>query len=271
MNLTVIGTGYLGATHAACLAACGHDVVGIDTDPARVAVLGSGRAPFHEPGLDALYSDEDIITAEGRRILPFLKPDFSPEFLLGVMYVGHALCVRRTVVRTLRGASVVVVMRERTPLTESILARLPELELIVTTGSRNASIDLAACHARGITVCGTASRPAPPAELTWALVLGLLRGVPREASAMREGGPWQSTVGRDLAGSTFGVIGLGKIGTRVARVARAFEMDVMAWSPHLTQERADAAGSILSLSCRSPRRFELRFPRSITATSAGWT
>jgi len=154
------------------------------------------------------------------------------------------------VVRTLRGASVVVVMRERTPLTESILARLPELELIVTTGSRNASLDLAACRVRGITVCGTASRPAPPAELTWALVLGLLRGVPQEASAMREGGPWQSTVGRDLAGSTFGVIGLGKVGTRVARVARAFEMDVMAWSPHLTQERADAAGVRLAHSKR---------------------
>ena len=83
---------------------------------------------------------------------------------------------------------------------------------------------------------------APPAELTWALVLGLLRHVPREADAFRTGGPWQSTVGRDLAGATLGVVGLGKIGTRVARVAQAFEMDVVAWSPHLDQERADAAG-----------------------------
>ena len=141
-------------------------------------------------------------------------------------------------------------MRERTPLTESILARLPDLQLVVTTGSRNAAIDLAACRGRGITVCGTASRSAPPAELTWALVLGLLRGVRQETTAMREGGPWQSTVGRDLAGSTFGVIGLGKIGTRVAKVARAFDMDVMAWSPHLTEERADAAGVRLAASKR---------------------
>ena len=146
--------------------------------------------------------------------------------------------------------AIVVVMRERTPLTESILARLPDLRLVVTTGSRNAAIDLAACRGRGITVCGTASRSAPPAELTWALVLGLLRGVRQEAAAMREGGPWQSTVGRDLAGATFGVIGLGKIGTRVAKVARAFDMDVMAWSPHLTEERAGRGGVRLAASKR---------------------
>jgi len=154
------------------------------------------------------------------------------------------------VVRTLRGASVVVVMRERTPLTDGILARLPDLRLVVTTGSRNAAIDLAACRALGITVCGTASRSAPPAELTWALVLGLVRHVPREAAAMRGGGPWQSTVGRDLADMTFGVIGLGTIGTRVARVAKAFEMDVLAWSPHLTEGRAEAAGVRLATSKR---------------------
>jgi phosphoglycerate dehydrogenase-like enzyme len=154
------------------------------------------------------------------------------------------------VVRVLRGASIVVVMRERTPLTEGILDRLPDLRLVVTTGSRNASIDLAACKARGITVCGTASRPTPTAELTWALVLGLARHVPQEASSMRAGGPWQSTVGRDLAGSTFGVIGLGRIGTQVARVASAFGMEVLAWSPHLTPERADAAGVRLAPSKR---------------------
>jgi phosphoglycerate dehydrogenase-like enzyme len=176
--------------------------------------------------------------------------DWSVLHGVDVVSVRRHLADPDEVVRTLRGASVVVVMRERTPLTESILARLPDLELVVTTGSRNASIDLAACRGRGITVCGTASRSAPPAELTWALVLGLLRGVSQEAAAMREGGPWQSTVGRDLAGSTFGVIGLGRIGGRVAKVARAFDMDVMAWSPHLTEERADAAGVRLAASKR---------------------
>jgi phosphoglycerate dehydrogenase-like enzyme len=176
--------------------------------------------------------------------------DWSSLHEVDVVSVRRHLADADEVVRTLRGASVVVVMRERTPLTEGILARLPELELVVTTGLRNAAIDLAACRGRGITVCGTASRSAPPAELTWALVLGLLRGVSQEAAAMREGGPWQSTVGRDLAGSTFGVIGLGKIGTRVAKVAQAFDMDVLAWSPHLTEERADAAGVRLAASKR---------------------
>ena len=154
------------------------------------------------------------------------------------------------VVRTLRGASIVVLMRERTPLTEAVLARLPDLRLVVTTGYRNAAIDLAACRARGITVCGTASGLTPPAELTWALVMGLARHLPQEAASMRTGGRWQSTIGRDLAGLTFGVLGLGRIGAHVARVAQAFEMDVLAWSPHLTRERADAAGVRLAASKR---------------------
>jgi phosphoglycerate dehydrogenase-like enzyme len=176
--------------------------------------------------------------------------DWSALPGVDVVPVRRHLADPDEVVRALKGAAVVVVMRERTPLTESILARLPDLELVVTTGARNASIDLAACRGRGITVCGTASRAAAPAELTWALVLGLLRGVPQEAASMREGGPWQSTVGRDLAGATFGLIGVGNIGSRVARVAKAFDMDVVAWSPHLTPERAGAAGVRLAASKR---------------------
>jgi len=145
-------------------------------------------------------------------------------------------------VEVMAGADVVVVMRERTPLTASLLARLPDLRLLVTTGRRNASIDVAAARAQGVTVCGTSSLSSPPAELTWALVLGLARHVATEAGEMRAGGPWQSTVGRDLAGATLGVVGLGRIGTAVARVGLAFGMDVVAWSPHLTDERAEAAG-----------------------------
>jgi len=145
-------------------------------------------------------------------------------------------------VEVLTGAEVVVVMRERTPLTASLLARLPDLRLLVTTGRRNASIDVAAARAQGVTVCGTSSLSSPPAELTWALVLGLARHVATEAGEMRAGGPWQSTVGRDLAGATLGVVGLGRIGTAVARVGLAVGMDVVAWSPHLTDERTEAAG-----------------------------
>jgi phosphoglycerate dehydrogenase-like enzyme len=136
----------------------------------------------------------------------------------------------------------VVVMRERTPLTREVLARLPHLRLVVTTGRRNPSIDTAAAAEAGITVCGTDSLATAPAELTWALVLGLSRHVVLEAEAMRKGG-WQTTVGRDLAGHTLGLLGLGRIGSQVAAVGRAFGMHVVAWSRSLTPERAEAAGA----------------------------
>jgi phosphoglycerate dehydrogenase-like enzyme len=143
---------------------------------------------------------------------------------------------------------IVVIMRERTPFPASLFDRLPRLRLLVTTGPRNAAIDLDAARAHGVTVCGTASGSEPPAELTWALILGLARHVVDEASAFRAGGPWQQTVGVDLAGRTLGVLGLGKVGTRVARVALAFEMRVIAWSENLTRERAHAAGVRLAAS-----------------------
>ncbi|WP_193608792.1 D-2-hydroxyacid dehydrogenase family protein [Nocardioides lijunqiniae] len=145
-------------------------------------------------------------------------------------------------VRALEGAAVVVVMRERTPLTRELLERLPELRLVVTSGMRNASIDLEACRERGVAVCGTASSSAPPVELTWALILGLVRHLGPESASFRDGGPWQRSVGVDLAGATLGVVGLGKIGSRVAEIGRAFGMEVLGWSPHLTDERADEAG-----------------------------
>ena len=144
-------------------------------------------------------------------------------------------------VRALAGAEVVVAMRERTPFPAAVLERLPDLRLLVTTGMRNASIDLDAARSAGVVVCGTSSLPTPPVELTWALVLGLVRHLVPETDALRAGEPWQSTVGTDLAGATLGVVGLGKLGTRVAAVGRAFGMDVVAWSPHLTDERAAAA------------------------------
>jgi phosphoglycerate dehydrogenase-like enzyme len=149
-------------------------------------------------------------------------------------------------VEILAGAEIAVVMRERTPVPRSLLERLPDLRLLVTTGSRNASIDLAAARERGVVVCGTESSPDPPGELTWALILGLARHVVREDAAFHADGPWQSTVGRELHGSTLGLVGLGRIGARVSRVAQAFGMDVVAWSPHLTEERAAAAGARLA-------------------------
>jgi phosphoglycerate dehydrogenase-like enzyme len=139
----------------------------------------------------------------------------------------------------------VVAMRERTPFTRSLLARLPRLRLLVTTGMRNASIDLRAAADRGIVVCGTAGLPSPTAELTWALILALARHVPREDRATRDG-RWQETLGTTLSGKTLGVLGLGQLGSRVARVGRAFEMDVLAWSQNLTAERAAAADATVA-------------------------
>lgn len=137
---------------------------------------------------------------------------------------------------------ILVVMRERTPFPASLLDRLPRLRLLITSGMRNASIDLEAAARNGVTVCGTASNSEPPAELTWALILGLARHVVTESAALRDGGPWQSTIGTDLHGRTLALLGLGKIGAKVAAVGRAFGMDVVAWSHNLTEERAAEHG-----------------------------
>ena len=152
------------------------------------------------------------------------------------------------VAEALRDFEIVVIMRERTPFPAELFARLPTLRLLITSGMRNASIDLTAAREHGVVVAGTASRSEPPVELTWALIHGLTRNLVTEANALRANGPWQSTVGIDLAGSTIGLIGLGKIGTRVAAVANAFGMNVLAWSQNLTAERAAEAGAVLAAS-----------------------
>lgn len=141
---------------------------------------------------------------------------------------------------------VVVIMRERTPFPASLIERLPKLRLLVTSGMRNASVDLAAAARAGVVVCGTGSSKASTVELTWALILGLVRGVATENAAFHAGGPWQSTIGTNLAGATLGLVGLGQIGARVAAVAQAFGMNVLAWSQNLTEERASAAGVTLA-------------------------
>ncbi|MDU0200693.1 D-2-hydroxyacid dehydrogenase family protein [Paenibacillus sp. MAH-36] len=144
-------------------------------------------------------------------------------------------------VELIADCEIVVIMRERTPFRASLLQRLPHLKLLVTTGMRNASIDLDAAAAQGITVCGTGGAGNATAELTWALVLGLARNIVQEHNAIRNG-QWQSTIGTDLYGKTLGVLGLGKLGTKIAKFGQAFGMDVVAWSQNLTQERADEVG-----------------------------
>lgn len=136
---------------------------------------------------------------------------------------------------------VVVAMRERTRFDRQVIESLPHLRLLVTTGARNAAIDMAACARQGITVCGTGGLGHGTAELTWALILAAVRHLPTELASVRSGG-WMTKVGGDLVGSCLGVVGLGRLGTQVARVGQAFGMDVVAWSPHLTEARAAEVG-----------------------------
>jgi phosphoglycerate dehydrogenase-like enzyme len=148
------------------------------------------------------------------------------------------------VAERLKPFDVVCVMRERTPLPGSVLEQLPRLKLISSTGARNASIDLASARSRGITVCSTRYSSHGATEMTWALIMAMIRNVPIEAASMREGG-WQLSVGGDLQGRMLGLLGLGKIGSRVAAVGRAFGMDLIAWSQNLTRERAEEQGARL--------------------------
>ncbi|MDX3248589.1 D-2-hydroxyacid dehydrogenase family protein [Streptomyces sp. ME18-1-4] len=141
-----------------------------------------------------------------------------------------------------------VTLRERVAFPASVFDRLPRLRLLIASGMRNSVIDYAAANANGVTVCGTESSSTPPVELTWALLLGLARGLVEESTALREGGPWQSTVGADLHGRRLGLLGLGKIGSAVARVGSAFGMEVSAWSQNLTEERAEGVGVRLAAS-----------------------
>ncbi|MFJ6940810.1 D-2-hydroxyacid dehydrogenase family protein [Streptomyces sp. NPDC101132] len=141
-----------------------------------------------------------------------------------------------------RDCDILVAMRERTPFPATTLARLPRLRLLITSGMRNASIDVAAATRQGVTVCGTASNSEPPAELAWALILGLARQIVPEHNALRTNGPWQQTLGTDLHGSRLGLLGLGKTGRQMARIGLAFGMDVTAWSSNLDQAVAAGLG-----------------------------
>ena len=139
---------------------------------------------------------------------------------------------------------VVMGMRERTPFPRSLLERLPNLRLLVTTGRRNASFDIEAASDLGIAVCGTDGAGEGPTELTWGLILGIVRQIPLEDRLSREG-KWGTTVGIGLKGKTIGLLGLGHIGSLVGRVANAFDMNVIAWSQNLTAERASECGATL--------------------------
>jgi D-3-phosphoglycerate dehydrogenase len=147
------------------------------------------------------------------------------------------------VIKTLQGFAIVNMMRERTPFNRKVIAGLPDLKLLITTGARNASIDLKACAERGVTVCGTGGFGSPTTGIAIGLILELTRRIGFENARMKAGEAWQVTLGQDLEGMTLGVLGLGKLGQKVAGVAKAFGMKVIAWSQNLTPEKAKEAGA----------------------------
>ena len=139
---------------------------------------------------------------------------------------------------------IVCVMRERTPLPRIVIERLPNLKLIASTGPVNAAIDVVAAGDHGIAVVHTGYRSDPTIEFTWALILASARNIVAESNSVRVGG-WQQTVGTDLRGKTLGILGLGRIGSQVARIGNAFGMNPVAWSQNLTPEASKAAGATL--------------------------
>ena len=146
------------------------------------------------------------------------------------------------VAAVLGGFDVLVATRERMAFPKATVDQLPNLKLLITTGRNNKSFDMAALRARGVVVCGTPNYNASTLELTWALILGLAKHIPLNDRTLHDGG-WQAALGRSLCGSTLGVVGLGRIGTGTSTVGKTFGMEVIAWSPNLTPERAAAGGA----------------------------
>src|SRR5271170_5370420 len=146
------------------------------------------------------------------------------------------------VIAALQGFQIVVATRERTGFPKQVIDALPELKLLITTGMRNASIDTEAAKARGVVVCGTPNFGNPTSGIAIGLMLELTRHIGYENARLHAGAPWQSTIGPDLDGLTLGVLGLGKLGTRTANIAKAFGMKVIAWSQNLTPEKCQEAG-----------------------------
>jgi phosphoglycerate dehydrogenase-like enzyme len=159
------------------------------------------------------------------------------------VFNGH-LADPDAIVARLQPFDIVCIMRERTPMTRAVISRLPKLRLIASTGMVNAAIDMKAAAEQGIEVVHTGYWSTPAIELTWALILASARNLVAENASLRGGG-WQRLIGDDLAGKTLAVLGLGKIGDAVARIGKAFGMDVIAWSQNLTAERATEAGAVL--------------------------
>ena len=164
---------------------------------------------------------------------------------LDIKVFNHHLGDDDAVIKALQGFHIIKAMRERTRFSRHVIEAMPDLKLLITTGMRNASIDVKAANDRGVTVCGTGGFGNPTTGVAVGLMLELTRKIGFENARMKAGEPWQIALGHDLEGKTLGVVGLGKLGTRVAKVAQALGMKVIAWSQNLTAEKAKEVGAEL--------------------------
>ncbi len=164
---------------------------------------------------------------------------------VAVKVFNESLGDQASVIRTLKDYSIVCLMRERTPFPRAVFEALPDLKLVVTSGARNAAIDLAAAEERKVVVCGTETPGNPTTELAFGLMLELTRKIGFENARLKAGAKWQTTLGTDLGGKTLGVVGLGKLGSKAAQIGRAIGMDIIAWSQNLTAERCREIGATL--------------------------
>jgi len=162
---------------------------------------------------------------------------------IDIKVFSHHLGAADDVVSALQGFAIVCAMRERTPFARAVIERLPDLKLLITTGMRNASIDLGAAKERGVVVCGTESFGNGTAAIATGLMIDLARRISYENARLKAGAPWQTTIGLDLEGMTLALLGLGRLGSRMAEIGRAFKMNIIAWSENLTAEKCRAAGA----------------------------
>lgn len=169
--------------------------------------------------------------------------DWSPlKGKVDIKVFNEAFASQADAISALKDFEIICAMRERTPFPREVIAALPNLKLLITSGMRNAAFDLDALREHGVVVCGTGGVGNATAGLTIGLMLELTRHIGRENAIMHAGGPWQTTMGRDVEGMTLGIVGLGKLGKKVASIAQALGMNVIAWSENLTKDACDAAG-----------------------------
>lgn len=161
---------------------------------------------------------------------------------IDITVFSHPFASEQAAASALADFDIICAMRERTAFPKSLLDELPKLKLLLTSGMRNAAIDMEAAKARGIVLSGTQYSRDPTAALTMGLILELTRGIGRENARMHAGEPWQTFAGVEIEGMTLGILGLGKLGSKMAGIAKAFGMNVIAWSPNLTPEKCAAAG-----------------------------